>query len=168
MNGELQVFESPMFQAVTALKIRALDVDGEPWFIARDVCACLDLDNVNMALLGLDEDEKATPLKLDCSRKISGLRKDTLLISEPGLYSLIMRSNKPEAKSFKDWICKDVLPSIRKHGMYVAPALFDNPDSLIASLEALKVERATRLAREILNSDYPANTVIDVPFNRLN
>lgn len=161
MNGnELKVYESSMFEAITALKIRALNVDDNPWFIARDVCACLELENVNMALQSLDNDEKATPLKLDCSRKVKGLRKDTLLISEPGLYRLLFRSNKPEARRFQDWVCGEVLPSIRRTGGYMLAHPEESPETLMA--------RAVKVAEEALRrSRQSVTNVIDVPFKTL-
>lgn len=74
------------------------------------------------------------------------------VISEPGLYSLILRSRKPEAKAFKRWVTHEVLPSIRKHGMYATPATIDdmlaNPDIMINALMRLKEERAARAKAE--------------------
>lgn len=99
------------------------DAKGEPWFMAADVCKHLGFDNnhTRMALQGLDEDEKATILKVVGRHDFKGLRKDALLVSEAGLYSLILRSRKPEARDFKRWVTHEVLPAIRRHGGYLTP-----------------------------------------------
>ncbi len=147
--NELKIFENEAFGAV-----RVIECEGQPWFVARDVCAMLGFDDghTNDAIKGLDEDEKATPLKIVGRNDFNGLRKDSLLVNEPGLYSLILRSNKPEASAFKRWITHDVIPSIRRHGMYATPqtveAMLDDPDTTIKILTALKEERAQRQALE--------------------
>ena len=109
--NELQIFEHQDFG-----QIRAVEQDGEPWFVAADVCRALEHTNVNMALDRLDEDEK--------SKFGLGLPGgDTWCVNEPGLYSLVLGSRKPEAKAFKRWITHEVLPSIRKTGVYVLPTV---------------------------------------------
>ena len=109
--NELQIFEHQDFG-----QIRAVEQDGEPWFVAADVCRALEHTNVNMALDRLDEDEK--------SKFGLGLPGgDTWCVNEPGLYSLVLGSRKPEAKDFKRWITHEVLPSIRKTGVYVLPTV---------------------------------------------
>lgn len=132
------------------------DAKGEPWFVAADVCKCLGLDNnhTRMALQGLDADEKAVTLKVVGRHDFKGLRKDALLISEAGLYSLIMRSNKPEAKPFRRWIAHEVLPAIRRHGGYLTPdklaeALL-SPDTLIQLAHNLKAAQEKAEAEERL------------------
>lgn len=108
---ELQIFNHQDFG-----QIRAVEQDGEPWFVAADVCRALEHTNVNMALDRLDEDEK--------SKFGLGLPGgDTWCVNEPGLYSLVLGSRKPEAKAFKRWITHEVLPSIRKTGVYVLPTV---------------------------------------------
>ena len=95
-------------------EVRALNIDGEPWFVAADVCSILDHTNTTVALSMLDDDEKA--------KKSLGLSGgETNIISESGLYTLIIRSNKPQAKPFRKWVTAEVLPSIRKTGGYVLP-----------------------------------------------
>ena len=104
--NELQVFENPAFG-----QVRTVTKDGEPWFVAADVCRALGHSNVTVALDRLDDDEKA---KFNL-----GLRGgDTGCVNEPGLYSLVLGSRKPEAKNFKRWITHEVIPSIRKTGSY--------------------------------------------------
>lgn len=105
--SQLQVF------SFNNAEVRTIVRDGEPWWIAADVCAVLDLSETHRAVAGLDDDEKdrhtvTTP----------GGQQEMTVINEPGLYSLILRSRKKEAKAFKRWITHDVVPSIRKTGTY--------------------------------------------------
>jgi len=108
-NG-LQIFENERFG-----KVRVVMRDSEPWFVAKDVCDCLELGNVSRAVDGLDDDEKQQLETNITNSNVGG--RGTLIISEPGLYSLVLRSRKPEAKEFKRWVTHDVLPSLRKHGV---------------------------------------------------
>lgn len=96
--------------------------DGEPWFVAKDVCRVLDLEKVDRALAGLDDDEKGTHIV-----STLGGKQVMSIVSEPGLYSLIFRSRKPEAKVFSKWIRAEVLPSIRRTGTYTVPARVTDP-----------------------------------------
>jgi len=105
--NELQIFENPEFGAV-----RAVELDGEPWFVAADVCRALEISNTTDALTRLDDDEKSR-LNLGLSGGV------TNCVNEPGLYSLVLGSRKPEAKAFKRWITHEVIPSIRKNGGYI-------------------------------------------------
>lgn len=102
-----------------AQPVRTVLIDGEPAFLAGDVCAILDLANVGMALASLDEDEKGSITITDGTPG----NPNKAYVSEAGMYSLVLRSRKPEAKAFKRWITHEVLPSIRKTGSYAAPAL---------------------------------------------
>ena len=90
------------------------DENGEPVFVASDVCNALDVVNVGNALARLDEDEKDNIRLPDAIGRV----REIAVVTEPGLYSLIMRSDKPKAKAFKRWIIHEVLPAIRKHGGY--------------------------------------------------
>ena len=98
--------------------VRIVDRGGEPWFVAKDVCAVLEIAKVDSAIRSLDEDEKDTH-----SMSTLGGDQELSIVSEAGLYSLVLRSRKPEAKAFKRWVTHEVLPSIRKTGAYVAPNL---------------------------------------------
>jgi prophage antirepressor-like protein len=100
---------------------RAITIDADPWFVAKDVCDVLDLKDTNKAVSGLDEDEKGT-------HKVRTLRgeQEMIIISESGLYTMVIRSNKPQAKSFRKWVTAEVLPSIRKTGSYVGDAAEPN------------------------------------------
>lgn len=97
--------------------VRVVMVDGEPWFVAADVCAALTIGNTAMALERLDDDEKGVS-----SIDTLGGMQQMAIVNEPGLYTLILGSRKPEAKRFKRWLTHEVLPSIRKTGAYVDPA----------------------------------------------
>lgn len=133
MDLSLQVFNNEDFG-----EIRVLAIDNEPWFVARDVTDALGLDRT--ATRRLDEDEKGVR-----SMHTQGGEQEVGIITEAGLYSLIMASKKPEAKAFKRWVTHDVLPTIRKHGMYATPQAVEqmlaDPDTMIATLKALKAER---------------------------
>ncbi len=127
-------------------EVRTVLVEGEPWFVAKDVCDILRLTNTNVALGGLDDDEK-------CEHKdYLGSGRKPLLVNESGLYSLILRSRKPEARIFKRWVTSEVLPAIRKHGGYLTQEKVEeallNPDTLIQLATQLKQEREERIAAE--------------------
>ena len=143
MNTEIQTFN------FNATPLRALtDENGEPWFVAKDVCDILGIENSRKATAELDSDEKNT---VTISDGIPGNPNKTI-ISEPGLYKLIMRSRKPEARTFKRWVTHEVLPSIRKHGIYATETTIDqilaDPDFGIRLLTDLKEERAKRIEAE--------------------
>lgn len=97
----------------TAQEVRSVTIDGDLWWVGRDVCAALEISKPENSLALLDEDEKATH-----SVGTLGGDQSVTIINEPGLYSLILRSRKPQAKAFKRWITHDVIPSIRKQGRY--------------------------------------------------
>lgn len=100
----------------SGLELRVLMQSGEPWFVATDVCKALGLTNVYDAYSRVGEAEKVY-----VDRTCLGLRpgKKMVIVSESGLYKLIMRSDKPEARKFQDWVTREVLPSIRKTGGYL-------------------------------------------------
>ena len=110
-ENELQIFENPEFG-----RVRTTIIGGEPWFVAADVCRALDLGNPTRALDRLDNDERTL-----ISIKGASNGKPVNGVNEPGLYSLVLGSRKPEAKKFKRWITHDVIPAIRKTGGYHVP-----------------------------------------------
>jgi anti-repressor protein len=114
-------------------EVRTITKDGVPWFVATDICEVLEIQNATQALYRLDEDER--------SMFNIGRQGEANIVNEYGLYNLILASRKPEAKQFKRWITHEVLPSIRKHGMYAKDELLDNPDLMIEVLTQLKKER---------------------------
>lgn len=154
---ELKIFENEQFGT-----IRAIEKDGEPWFVAADVCRALELSDTSKALERLDDDEKGTS-----SIRTPGGKQEMNVVNEPGLYSLVLGSRKPEAKVFKRWITHDVIPSIRKHGAYMTPdtieKLISNPDTIIQLATALKEEQGKRKALEIANSALVVETQIMKP-----
>lgn len=158
VESGLKIFEKPEFGSV-----RVVEKDGEPWFVARDVCEALGFDDghTNDAIRGLDDDEKATPLKIVGRNDSNGLRKDALLINEPGLYSLILRSNKPEAKVFKRWIVREVIPTIRKTGSYGRGILMPNFTDPLAAAEAWIVTERARIAEQ-QRADYYQRTKAEI------
>ena len=125
-------------------EVRTIIKDGEPWFVAKDVCDILDISNHRDTATRLDDDEKDAVGIPDAM----GRSQLTSIVNEYGLYSLVMQSRKQEAKKFKRWITHEVLPSIRKHGMYAVDELLNDPDLAIKAFTALKEERAARLQAE--------------------
>ena len=135
-----QVFSSPEFGSV-----RVVMQDNEPWFVAADVCKALEIGNTSDAVKRLDEDEKMT---LDSTDSHSGKRGGAqfiTIVSEPGLYSLVLSSRKPEAKAFKRWITHEVIPTLRKHGAYMTVQTIDSiiadPSNFMKLVSALNDER---------------------------
>jgi len=130
-------------------QLRTLNRNGDPWFIAHDVCHMLGLANVGQAVLNLDDDEKDNISISDVGQQGG---RDPLIISESGLYSLILRSRKPEAAGFRRWVTREVIPSIRKRGVYatedMAERMLADPDVMIRALTELKAERAKRAELE--------------------
>ena len=128
-------------------QVRVIEKNGEPWFVAKDVCDILDLGNSRMALERLDDDEKGVSL-IDTP----GGMQQMQVVNESGLYALILGSRKKEAKEFKRWITHEVIPSIRKHGGYLTPQKIEevltDPDTIIRLAMELKQERQRRLALE--------------------
>lgn len=125
-----------------------VDKKGEPWFVAKDVCNVLGITNNRDAISELDTDEKNTVVITD---GIPGNPNKTI-VSEAGLYRLVMKSRKPEAKEFQRWVTHEVLPSIRRHGVYATDVTIDSilndPDFGIRLLTDLKDERARRREAE--------------------
>jgi len=117
------------------------DKRGEPWFVARDVAKILGYRKASDMIRVLDEDEAQKMRLVD----EIGRPQEMIIINESGLYSAILRSNKPQAKKFKKWVTSEVLPAIRKHGAYITPEkveeMLQDPDAMIKVLEALKKER---------------------------
>ena len=121
--------------------VRTLNLNGEPWFVLRDVCEVLGLGNSRMVADRLDEDEKGVS-QIDT---LGGVQNATI-ISESGLYNVILRSDKPEAKPFRKWVTAVVLPSIRKNGGYIAGQEELSPQELMA--KALLVAQKTLTDRD--------------------
>lgn len=107
---DLMIFKNEEFG-----EIRTLEINNEPWFVAKDICEILEIKNSRQALTRLDEDEKADVILNDGSQN-----RNMSAVNEYGLYNLILASRKKEAKEFKRWITHEVIPSIREHGGYIA------------------------------------------------
>lgn len=101
-----------------------MSIAGEPWFVAKDVCIAIGVTNQGNAVARLEGDEKQTIRLADTLSR----NPNTQIVNEPGLYSLILGSRKPEARAFKRWITHEVIPSIRRNGMYATDTLLDDPD----------------------------------------
>jgi len=136
MNG-LQVF------SYEGNEVRTVQKDDGTWWVLKDVCDILELTSPHKVAERLDDDEKGRSLI-----PTLGGNQELTVVSESGLYNVILRSDKPESKKFKRWVTHDVLPTIRKHGAYVTPAkleeLMNDPDSWIKVLTALKEERTAK------------------------
>lgn len=148
---EIQVF-TPLFPGGHGYSLRVLLIDGDPWFVAADVCGILGINNPSDTVKRLDEDEyQQVPLSLVSNDPSDSKRKVTL-VSEPGLYGLVMGSRKAEARTFKRWVKHEVLPEIRKTGGYGQRAL-----SRMELLElAMSAEKEAMAARGELERMQPA------------
>lgn len=121
--NELQIFKNNQFG-----NVRIVMKGQEPWFVAKDICNCLEINNSRQALIRLDDDEKSSVILNDGTPG----NPEKSIVNEYGLYSLVLSSRKPEAKEFKRWITHDVIPQIRKTGQYVADIPRTLPDALRA------------------------------------
>lgn len=130
--------------------IRVVVKGNDPWFVAKDVCDALSISNSRDAVAKLDTDERGVALT-----DTPGGEQQVSIVSEPGFYRLVMKSRKPEAKAFRRWVTHEVLPSIRKFGVYAtaetAERLMSDPDFMIKTFEALKKERERVRALETVN-----------------
>ena len=141
--NELQVFDNAEFGSV-----RSLMVNGEPYFVGKDVAGILGYQNASKALTDhVDDDDKLNNESLSSLGQRGGW-----LINESGLYSLILSSKLPSAKRFKRWVTSEVLPAIRKHGVFAMDDIINNTDALIEALQAFKAERLQRMALQEENA----------------
>lgn len=144
-------------------QIRTILVDGEPWFVALDVCAVLGIRNPSDAVRGLDHDEVGTTEVVDAA----GRSQQVITISEPGLYGLLARSRRPEARPFRRWVNHEVLPTVRRTGSYsVQAAPQSQIDIIIASALEMKrmserLEETAAAVAEIGQDARAANARID-------
>lgn len=136
MKNEMQIFSDPEFGSV-----RTLEIDGEPWLVGKDVAEILGYSNPSEAISEHIEQEDKLNSKTLSSFELNLGQRGGWLINESGLYSLVLSSKLPSAKKFKHRVTSEVLPSIRKHGMYAEDELLDNPDLIIKVAQALKEER---------------------------
>lgn len=139
--NELQVFKNAEFGSV-----RTIVIAGEPFFVGKDVADILGYSNPLKALRDHVDDEDKGVNEMDTP----GGRQQIILINESGLYSLILRSQLPKARQFKRWVTSEVLPTIRRHGMYAIDEILENPDLAIEALTQLKEERRKRKELELM------------------
>jgi anti-repressor protein len=174
METNIQIFSNSQFG-----EVRVVYIDGNAWLIAKDICKALGLTNVSQALSSLDEDDKRTinPNIINCDIGISNVLnrhtvgmdiktvipeagkggRDLLLVNESGFYTLVLRSNMPEAKVFRKWVTSEVLPSIRRTGAYIARKPLSVSEQLLYSAQ-LMVEydkRLTALEEKLDGFDSP-------------
>ena len=141
-------------------EIRTIEKDGEPWWVLKDVCSVLGLKNPTVIADRLEEDE-VTKFNL------GGLSGETNIINESGIYNVILRSDKPEAKPFRKWVTSEVLPSIRKHWAYMTAEKLEevilNPDMMIKLCTALKEEKDRNKELQLINSNLAVDNNIMKP-----
>ena len=130
--NEIKIFDNPEFG-----KVRTMEINGEPYFVGKDVSEILGYSDTNKAIAMHVDDED----KLNDKTASSLGQRGGWLINESGLYSLILSSKLPKAKEFKRWVTSEVLPSIRKHGAYAVDELLNDPEFAIKTFTALKEER---------------------------
>ena len=154
-----EIFENKHFG-----QIRVVVRDGEPWFVAADVCKALEVGNPSQAISRLDEDEKSITL---ISNEGNRGNPNVTIVNESGLYSLVLSSRKPETKTFKRWITHEIIPSIRKHGAYLTDvakeALFSDPDTFARVVASWNDERHARLAAEQAQAEAEAKNRLMQP-----
>lgn len=143
MTG-IQIFKNEQFG-----EVRTVAKDGEPWFVAADVCKALEIGNPTDAIRRLDTDERTL---VSIEGASNGLPVNA--VSEAGLYTLVLGSRKPEVKAFKRWITHEVIPTIRRHGAYATETTIESiiadPESGIKLLQALKAEQERRREAEAI------------------
>lgn len=144
-------------------EIRTVEKDGEFWWVRKDVCAVLGLTEPHRVAARLDEDERTQSTVIDSM----GREQKTTVINEAGLYNVILRSDKPEAKNFKRWVTHEVLPTIRKHGAYLTPGTLEaailNPDTMIQLCQQLKSEQEKNKKLEAVNTTLTVENQIMAP-----
>ena len=153
--------------------VRTLSMDGEPWFVGKDIASALEYKKTRNAIeRHVDEEDKQTLTWRDCSETgrtkiwVGNDHSNKVIINESGMYSLIMGSKLESAKRFKRWVTSEVLPSIRKHGAYITDNTLDNllsdPDTAIKLFTELKNERnARQLAESTIKEQQPKVSYYD-------
>ena len=153
---ELKIFENPAFG-----QIRTVEREGEPWFVGKDVAQVLGYANPSKAILDHVDDEDKAFQMLEVADSQNGNLVKTAIITESGLYSLVLSSKLPTAKAFKRWITSEVIPSIRKNGGYIAGQAELSPEELMA--RALMVAQKTLAERDARISTLTVENQIMAP-----
>ncbi len=155
--NELQIF------TYNGSEVRTIQKDGEPWWVLKDVCEVLGIGQAIRVAERLEEDEVSQTHITDTL----GRQQATYIINESGLYNVILRSDKPEAKPFRKWVTSEVLPAIRKYGAYMTPETLEaailNPDMMIRLCTALKDEQDKNKALQAANSSLSVDNQIMKP-----
>lgn len=144
--NKIQIFENPEFGS-----IRTVEVNNEPWFVGKDVAEVLGYSNTRKALADhVKEHHKSDGVTI---RDSIGREQQPIIIDEAGFYALVLRSKLPQAEAFQEWVASEVLPSIRKHKVYMTPEKIEevltNPDTIIKLATSLKEEQTKRREAEI-------------------
>ena len=163
MDNKIEVFKNEQFG-----EIRTVLIENEPWFVAVDVCRALEIGNSSQAISRLDADEKMITLISNEGNKRGN--PNMTVVKEPGLYTLILSSRKPEAKAFKRWITHEVIPTIRKTGGYMTDSLLERiqkePAVIVEFAQALILEKNRVKALECeLNTAKPKADYYDAFIN---
>ena len=144
-------------------EVRTVELNGEPWFVLKDVCGILGLGEPHRVADRLDGDERTLSTVTDSI----GRQQETTVINESGLYNVILRSDKPEAKPFRKWVTAEFIPTIRKQGAYMTPetlqAAILNPDTMIQLCQQLKAEQDKNAALTAANSQLTVDKQIMQP-----
>lgn len=144
---QLQIFNNADFGS-----IRTLDINGEPWLVGKDVAEALGYSNASKAVITHVDEEDRFKMMLKADSQNGNVVTETTVINESGVYSLVFSSKLPTAKKFKHWVTSEVLPAIRKHGVFVMDDIINNTDALIEALQAFKAEKIRRQALEVENA----------------
>lgn len=154
--NELSIFQ------YTDKKIRTVIIDGEPWFVAKDICEILDIEKYRDAVTRLSENQRGSVVA-----DTPGGKQEMAAINESGVYKLAFTSRKPEAEKFTDWLAIEVIPSIRKHGGYLTPAKIEevllNPDTIIQLATTLKEAQEKNKALLVENTRLSVDNQIMAP-----
>lgn len=153
-SKEVQVSTQPVF-SFGEHEVRVIVRDGNPWFSAADVCTTLGIKNHRDSLMHLDDDEKGV-----VSTDTPGGKQSISVVNESGLYALVLRSRKPEARKFAKWVTGEVLPSIRKTGIYVGKPFSVNPTDTLTLEEQNKIRSMLREAAQKLPEEKQAAAMI--------
>ena len=144
--NEIKIFNNPEFG-----KVRTMEINGEPYFVGKDVAEILEYNNTKDAIATHVDADDRTVIQRSENTTLEIPNRGLTVINESGLYSLILSSKLPKAKEFKRWVTSEVLPSIRKHGAYAVDELLNDPEFAIKTFTALKEERekSKRLSEQI-------------------
>jgi prophage antirepressor-like protein len=141
--SNIQIFKNEQFG-----EVRTTFRDNQPWFCLADLCKVLDIKNVSDCKERLKKDGVVSNEVID----VIGRNQQATFINESNLYKVIFQSRKPEAEKFTDWVTSEVMPSIRKHGMYAKNELLDNPDLLLEIITKLREEQKAKKELERRNN----------------